>query len=607
LVPTGLTSDVNRMPWNFTFSSAELAKDGPLTIDGTEGNAPIVLRADGNTAAVNVSGYPVAFDGGDVTMRSRGQTLHRINVGFFGTVNGTREGLTVNNVGNWILDANAELGQTAAAGGIVQIFADKTTFRAPIQRIQAEGPATGDGDGGTIYFKASFTELADTAKAQFEANAAAVGHGNAVLKPLTDLNGHAITFDTKEAKSGDAPLLVLGSADFSFSANGGKSGGNAGSIKITTTKNARVRNQEAVVSAVSNGDSGNGGAVQINADKFRFLSPTQQGDLYKVSIQTSALSSLGEGGRVELKAASSGTTLNANSQPTLGPINVNALIKVQPSGNSASFLGSIEINGITCQQFSSGLNVYPRTFWNCVNPASQTGEEALVADGANSLPGNLKPLLEQTLVGLSNDNRTVQIYAMDNIASFLSFFNSLAPASGTLGVYGIGKNSFRVASSFIRVQTAGGLVNARDASNSQTIVAGTMVHELGHHFDYIWGNPSARLPFALPKNDPPAPNHVESDFSRLINSGSCANAFTAQTCANPPAGNNNFERYQTLKFSTDPVELFPYVFENLIRATTGNPPAYSVNPDLESVISSQFLDMSNFIQGLINQPPPSVN
>jgi hypothetical protein len=32
-----------------------------------------------------------------------------------------------------------------------------------------------------------------------------------------------------------------------------------------------------------------------------------------------------------------------------------------------------------------------------------------------------------------------------------------------------------------------------------------------------------------------------------------------------------------------------------------------VNPDLESVISSQFLDMSNFIQGLINQPPPSVN
>jgi len=132
LVPIGLTSDVNQMPWNFTFSSAELAKDGPLTIDGTEGNAPIVLRADGNTAAVNVSGYPVAFDGGDVTMRSRGQTLHRINVGFFGTVNGTRPGLTVNNVGNWVLDANGQAPASGgpAAGGIIQVKADQTSLTA---------------------------------------------------------------------------------------------------------------------------------------------------------------------------------------------------------------------------------------------------------------------------------------------------------------------------------------------------------------------------------------------------------------------------------------------------------------------------------------------
>lgn len=607
LVPGMLTSNVNQMPWTFTLSSGELAKDGALTLDGTEGNASLVLRADGNTAAVNVSGYPLTFSGGDVTVRSRGQTLHRINVGFFGTVNGVREGLTVNNTGNWILDANAEPGSQAAAGGIVQVFADKTTFKAPIQRIQAEGPATGDGDGGTIYFKTSFTELADTAKAQFEANAAAVGKGNAVFKPLTDVNGHAITFDTKDAKSGDSPLLVFGKSDFSFSANGGQGGGNAGSIKITTTKNARIRNQAAVISAVSNGDSGNGGAVQVNAEKFRFVSPTQQGVLYNVSIKTSALSGSGDGGRIELKATTSGTKLDANGQTTLGPINVNALMKVEPAGNNASFLGSIQINGVTCQQQSTGLNVYPRTYWNCVHQTNPTGEEALVADGANSLPANLKQIVQQTNVGLSNDNRTVQIYAMDTIDSFLSYFNEPTPATGTLGVYGYGSNFFRVAAAFIRVDTAGGLVNARDAANSQTVVAGSMVHELGHHLDYIWGSPSTKLPFALPKNDPPAPNYVESDFNRLINSGSCTNAFTAQTCANPPAGTNNFERYQNLKFETDPRELFPYVFENLIRATTGNPPAYSVNPDLETVISSQFLDMSTYIQGLINQPPPSVN
>lgn len=607
LVPGTLTSNVNQMSWNFNLSSGELAKDGALTLDGTEGNASLVLRADGNTAAVNVSGYPLTFSGGDVTVRSRGQTLHRINVGFFGNVSGTREGLTVNNVGNWILDANAEPGSQAAAGGIVQVFADKTTFKAPIQRIQAEGPANGDGDGGTIYFKTSFTDLAETAKAQFEANAAANGRGNAVLKPLTDVSGHAITFDTKDAKSGDAPLLVFGKADFSFSANGGQNGGNAGSIKITTTKNARIRNQPSVISAVSNGDSGNGGAVQVNADKFRFLSPTQQGVLYNVSIKTSALSASGDGGRIELKATTSGTALGSNNQAVLGPINVNALMKVEPSGNSASFLGSIQINGVTCQQQSTGLNVYPRTYWNCVHQTNPTGEEALVADGANSLPPNLKAYLELTKVGLSNDNRTVQIYAMDNIDSFLSYTNSPAPDTGTLGVYGIGSNSFRVAAAFIRVETAGGLVNARDAADSQTVVAATMVHELGHHLDYIWGNLSQQLPFAAPPGPNPPPNHVLTDLSRLQNSGACVNAFTAQTCATPPAGADNLQRFQAQNFSTNPVELFPYVFENLIRATTGNPPAYSVDLDLETAIQTQFLDMSNYIQGLINQPPAAVN
>lgn len=105
----------------------------------------------------------------------------------------------------------------------------------------------------------------------------------------------------------------------------------------------------------------------------------------------------------------------------------------------------------------------------------------------------------------------------------------------------------------------------------------------------------------------PPPNHVITDLSRLQNSGACINAFTAQTCINPPAGANNLERYQAQGFYTAPTELFPYVFEHLIGATTGNPPAYSVDLDLETVIQTQFLDMSTYIQGMISQPPPAAN
>ncbi len=63
LTPVNTTdqhNNVNQMFWTYTVNTPELAKDGALTLDGTEGNAPLLLRADGNTAAVNVSGPTVS-------------------------------------------------------------------------------------------------------------------------------------------------------------------------------------------------------------------------------------------------------------------------------------------------------------------------------------------------------------------------------------------------------------------------------------------------------------------------------------------------------------------------------------------------------------------
>jgi len=274
LVPTGLTSDVNQMPWNFTFSSAELAKDGPLTLDGTEGNAELLMRSDGNIAAVNVSGYPLAFNGGDVTMRSRGQTLHRINVGFFGTVTGAREGLTINNVGNWVLDANGKAPASggSAAGGIIQVIADQSSLSALASAtdpssgnviVRANG-ATDGGDGGIVYIDTKSFTLGDATHALVQADAAANGNGNAVNN-LLDSNGpFAVTM-----KIGTADLsLGGGNKAARISANGGGKSGNGGGIKITQAAgNIKIKNSIAVdVSAIGNecDSSCNGGNLRIS-------------------------------------------------------------------------------------------------------------------------------------------------------------------------------------------------------------------------------------------------------------------------------------------------------------------------------------------------------
>jgi hypothetical protein len=50
-------------------------------------------------------------------------------------------------------------------------------------------------------------------------------------------------------------------------------------------------------------------------------------------------------------------------------------------------------------------------------------------------------------------------------------------------------------------------------------------------------------------------------------------------------------------------ELFAIVLEHQESATTGG----AAPPDLEMVVNTQFLQMSAYIQGLINNPPPAVN
>ncbi|MBK8225071.1 MAG: hypothetical protein IPK73_29020 [Candidatus Obscuribacter sp.] len=470
LVPTGLTSDVNRMPWNFTFSSAELAKDGPLTIDGVEGNAQIVLRSDGNTAAVNVSGYPLAFNGGDVTVRSRGQTLHRINVGFFGTVNGTRPGLTVNNVGNWVLDANGQAPASGgpAAGGIIQVKADQTSLTAldsvtdPSSGnivIRANG-ADSAGDGGIISVDTKSFVLGATTHAAIRADGAPNGTGNAVKNPLDSAGPFAVLL-----KIGSSDLILGGgNRAIRISANGGGVSGNGGTVKVEPSAKIKVRDSLAVDASVSSDDS-DGGIIGLLSSEVTFVGANL------VDPQTAIRAKAGANGN--------GGEITVNHTPDqfdriaiLDGTQSDGTPAIAARQNLAPKKGElVDVNGVPCRDYPDPSIVWPSHYRLC----TFTRESPNAIDLA---PLNLAK--SAALDGIRNlfAQKRVSIYVFTDGSYHNTAFNDLADlrhGSYTLNIRGGGR-------AYVSIWQKGsiGQTTSTPPNYNQFQVTEVAAHEFGH-------------------------------------------------------------------------------------------------------------------------------
>lgn len=519
-----------------------------------------------------MTGYPLSFpSGGDVLLAARGQEDHKIDLVYSGSTNGTH-GL---DVGSSKFTVNASATQNGS-GGLINIQIDKATLNAANHIVKADGPTSGNGNGGIVVASFESVTLGADSKANISADAASAGTGNATSTAITFLH------------HGSDIVLGTGKGDFEFSAKGGQTGGDAGKVSITgTTGNIRVRNVLAV-DASAPGQAGKGGTIELLSDNVRFVTPATGIDPV-VSLNAKGSVTSGEGGRI--------TVINAKQTGGV-PINVNARMKVDgdESNNIGIFDGSISINDVTCQQFKTSFD-YPKTYWDCTAGA-QAGNG--VASAANSLEPQLKNILGNR-TAVTPANPSVHVYVMPIVGSFLHYFGAQAPVTGTDGIYGLGINPIRVAAAFVKVKTGNGQIQATApfppaTSGSPTILKAAMVHELGHHLDYIWGNLSTQQPFL---------SHQQSDLLRLQSSGSCTNAFTAATCnvaqiANLP---DNYQRYLALGYSDSNIELFPIVFQHLEGVAHG----YAAPPDLEMSVGTQFTDMSTYIQGLINNPPQPVN
>lgn len=280
------TDSINNLGW--TYTSGNFIDQ--VSFEG-EGTAPLVIRADGNEDNIGVYGYPLKFEGGDVSIRARGATNHDIKLGYKYESDPSNNmlGLSIDITGDFLVDTNGEDGN----GGKIIVKADQSTVKATNVYINASGPTSGNGDSGTISWKTSSFALDSTTKFSFIANAASAGSGNSV-------NGEASAI-LMDPGTGE---LALGTDEgqINFSARGGSTSGNAGKVTLKDVPSAitvygAVANATVIDVSVP-GTTGNGGAINITtADALNFAS-----DDSVMSANAGSLS--GTGGKISIDAAS---------------------------------------------------------------------------------------------------------------------------------------------------------------------------------------------------------------------------------------------------------------------------------------------------------------
>lgn len=301
--------DVHNLLWTINSNNFFFVNDA-VTVSGT---APFTMTADGNYGRVSVTGHPVTFSNKAVTLQSKAATSHEVIIGYNGTLNSTL-GIGLNGTGTATIDVTAvkRTGDTTANGGSIQLYGDKMTFNSPTLKFLANGPTSGNGDGGTVYINSTSALLKVTSKATISANAAsaAAGTGNASANAIQFFPGAA----TVEIGN-DAGQYVL-------SATGGKKSGNGGTVYVNPLPgNINVHNSLATtipinVSAI--GTTGNGGTIRLigntnvtfagTALAIKADGGTQKGDGGTIQV-------LGNG-TVNLGSATNAATLSAKAPGT---------------------------------------------------------------------------------------------------------------------------------------------------------------------------------------------------------------------------------------------------------------------------------------------------
>lgn len=434
----------------------------PLSSLTLMGTGALTVTANGNTAQAVVRAAPVNIQGTNVSLSSTGSTNHGVYV----SNQGSGSAITFGNSGTVTLNASGVKTSTATTtdGGYVYVKGDQISFNAKTFVISATGPATGAGDGGIVDIEANNQLSLGSAflGAKVSANAAAASTGKAQKALIVPAISDTIEFPAITIDPGSAPSLILGNGtsgqSFNLTANGGKTGGNAGKIFVDGfSTNITVNTALAVnASALSTTADGDGGEIQING-LITSLSTTAT--MQAIGQKT------GEGGRV---------SINNNT----AALDVNFFVKVDGGKSIASsdFDGKITINLVVCQQYltsTSSATTFPITYWNCVNtePNAPTSLDMVPSQLVLS---NLSSTLR------AKGNNRIYLYVFNNQSNFQTFFNQTTAEVGAGATWHSTKTTPNVYSSVWESTTSGG-------TYSQSTFSEITMHEMGHAFDYVLG------------------------------------------------------------------------------------------------------------------------
>lgn len=522
----------------------------PLTVAGA---APLTMTSDGDESQVLASGHPLKFSNSALTLQSRGKLNHRVDVVFNGADDGSTNIMFDSSLSNVTLDANG----VGGAGGKVTVYGDKIDLNATVFNITAIGPVTGNGNGGQLYFRSNAATLNPASKVSFKADAASVGTGNAIVGATDNLSApKAIIFFP-----GSVSLDIgTGIGQYSFSANGGMAGGNAGTIHVSSLP-VRIMTADAITASAP-GTVGNGDGGEIFFDS-RIAS----------FDAAATMSAIGKG------TGKGGKFTASYDAPTDGLI-VNSIIKVDGGdGLTTNSDGKIKLNGILCEQWRTGfVGTYPiHAYWNCIDGSRATGME--VPTAANELPTVIKNQM-YTRGSVTPNNPHVHFYAMTNLAAYNAYFGTDFSPFGT--VYGLSTPGYRTSAVFYGAATTANLRRM------------TTLHEAGHQMSFIWGNRHNDLVFR--------------DWTQF-NSAPCASVFPPAECAGSIGNEYTLGRLDPEVHPLPAIapnrnaEIFGRVFAHHFSANSTT--EFQSTPVLEYAYS-YLIDMNTQISTWILTPPNAV-
>jgi filamentous hemagglutinin len=335
--------------------------NGQINVDASSGGigfnnsgGSISLSANGNGTQVNVNAYPLTFTGSSLSVTANGNSSNFIGLGVGSNTQNGSAGITFDITGATVIDASAAIGQSS---GNINIWEDQVTINGTSFAMLVNGPSSGDGNAGALSLLWANTILNPATTASFSANGPSSGNGN----------GGSITYWP------GAPSIAFGSSagQLAFTAKGGATTGNGGSINISGNDMSFNGVQAGVMDVSVPGTTGNGGTINVSGGNVTF-----SGTGYMLAAN--AGSQQGNGGTVSLSAFAAMTIGNSSGGVVLSA-------QGQGTGNG----GSVTASGLPLTADGASINVSAGTASGSNGNGGQINLTSNFTFGNPWLSGNL--------------------------------------------------------------------------------------------------------------------------------------------------------------------------------------------------------------------------